>query len=57
VFRFHGAVFGLAFVFARRPPGDSAARLAGVRPDLIDSALPPVRSRNSIGGDAIPNAA
>ena len=40
VFRFHGLVFGVGFVVARRPPDDSALRLIGVRRDLIDGVLP-----------------
>jgi hypothetical protein len=40
IFRFHGLVFGVGFVIARRPPDDSALRLIGVRRDLIDGVLP-----------------
>ena len=40
LFRFHGAVLGVGFVFARRPPEDAASRLVGVRRDLIDGVLP-----------------
>ena len=40
LFRFDGFVFGVGFVFARRPPDDAATRLVGVRRDLIDGVLP-----------------
>jgi hypothetical protein len=40
LFRFHGIVFGVGIVFARRPPDDAASRLVGVRRDLIDGILP-----------------
>jgi hypothetical protein len=40
LFRFDGVVFGVGFVFARRPPDDAASRLVGVRRDLIDGVLP-----------------
>ena len=41
VFRFHGAVIGVAVVFARRRDNeDESARLVGVQKDLIDGVLP-----------------
>jgi hypothetical protein len=40
VFRFHGLVFGVGFVFARRQSDDAETRLIGIRRDLIDGVLP-----------------